>query len=172
MCRWFATNRADLLAKSPYYGSAGRPIRGVYDGPVIEDGTNGNPFESAQILRLIGVYNADSTLRGELSYVVGRALGRRNCALCDVTHGNLRERSDWKRCRAALAIPFDTFHRDDQPAAVRDLVGDSLPVVVAETDTGIVWLLDSEAISRCGASPERFMEAVESAAHTHGLAWI
>ncbi len=38
------------------------------------------------VVRLIGVYDADGTLRGELGYWVGARLGRRHCSLCDITH--------------------------------------------------------------------------------------
>ena len=68
-----------------------------------------------RIVRLVGVYDADSTLRGELAYWVGARLGRRHCSLCDITHGSVRQRPEWKTCRAELPVPFDTFHRNDQP---------------------------------------------------------
>ena len=38
-------------------------------------------------------------------------------------------------------MPFDAYHRDDQPAEVRAATGDVAPVVVAETTAGIVNLL-------------------------------
>ena len=66
---------------------------------------------SQRIVRLVGVYDADATFRGELSYWVGARLGRRHCALCDITHGTVRERPEWAACRTGLPIPFDTFHR-------------------------------------------------------------
>jgi hypothetical protein len=42
------------------------------------------------IARLIGVYNAEGSLRGELAYLLGKLTGRAHCALCDITHGALR----------------------------------------------------------------------------------
>ena len=52
-----------------------------------------------RIVRLVGVYDADSTLRGELSYWVGARLGRRHCSLCKITHGSVRQRPEWKTCQ-------------------------------------------------------------------------
>ena len=37
-------------------------------------------------VELVGVYDADGGIRGEVSYVVGHLLHRRECALCDITH--------------------------------------------------------------------------------------
>jgi len=125
----------------------------------------------SRIVRLVGVYNADRTLRGELAYWVGVRLGRAHCALCDITHGSVRERSDWIACRAGLPVPFDTYHRDDQPDAVRALLGDHAPAVVADTDHGLVSLLDSDELAACDASPDRLVAALEQAVAHHDLVW-
>ena len=121
--------------------------------------------------RLIGVYDADGSLRGELTYWVGARLGRAHCSLCDITHGLARERAEWKACRLGLPIPFDTYHRDDQPAAVRAAITGPLPVVVAETDAGIVPLVDAVELAACAGSIDRLMAAVETAVARAGLAW-
>jgi hypothetical protein len=124
---------------------------------------------TAAIRRLIGVYDADSTIRGELAYFVGARLGRRHCALCDITHGALRERDEWRRCRDDLPIPFETYHRNDQPEAVRALLAGRYPAVAAETDDGFVLLLGPEGLEACAASPDALVEALAIAASRLGL---
>lgn len=123
------------------------------------------------IRRLIGVYNAEGTLRGELAYWVGARLGRAHCALCDITHGSIRERPDWQACRSGLPVPFDTYHRNDQPDEVRTLLGDQSPCVVADTDQGMVLLLDPASLDACNASPYDLVEALTAAALHNGLDW-
>ena len=123
------------------------------------------------ITKLVGVYDADGSLAGELAYVVRSRLGQAHCGLCDVTHGRVRERRDWRRCRDELPVPFATYHRDDQPAAVR-AAGGPPPFVVAETVDGTHHgLLDGEAIDACAGSPERLVEALRAAAAREGLDW-
>lgn len=85
-----------------------------------------------RIQRLVGVYDAEGTMRGELTYWVGARLGRSHCALCDITHGLARERSEWKACQAGLPVPFDVYHRNDQPDAIRVATSNVVPVVVAK----------------------------------------
>jgi hypothetical protein len=126
---------------------------------------------SQRIVRLVGVYDADATFRGELSYWVGARLGRRHCALCDITHGSVRERSEWAACRTGLPIPFDTFHRNDQPPPVRDAAEGRAPVVVAETDHGHVLLVSPGELDGCDGSIEQLMEVIERAAVRLGLDW-
>ena len=123
------------------------------------------------IVRFVGVYNAESTLRGELGYWLGARLGRAHCALCDITHGLVRERSDWKNCRAGLPIPFDTYHLNDQPENTRAALGGVAPAVLAETATRMVLLLGSDALDECAGSPDRLLQAIEAAVDQAGLVW-
>ena len=123
------------------------------------------------IKRLIGVYDADHTIKGEVAYWVGARLGRRHCSLCDITHGAFSEKSEWKTCKLGVPVPFETFHRDDQPASVRTTVGGRAPVVVAETGDGIVELLTETDLEHCQGSSTALMEAVEKAVTRLGLDW-
>jgi len=126
----------------------------------------------AAVQRLIGVYDADGTVLGELSYFVRARLGRAHCALCDITHGLLRERADWRAFRAGLPVPFETFHRDDQPPAVREAARAATPVVVAETADGDhVVLLGPEDLEACAGSPGEMCERVAASVAAHGLEW-
>ena len=111
-----------------------------------------------KIIGLIGVYDADSTLRGELTYWVGARLGRRHCSLCEITHGSVRQRPEWKTCQAGLPVPFDTFHRNDQPDAIRTAADGRAPVVVAETDTGHVLLLAPGELEACDGSIDQLVD--------------
>ena len=124
-----------------------------------------------RLVRLVGVYDADSTLRGELAYWVGARLGRRHCSLCDITHGLVRERSEWAACRVGLPVPFDTYHRYDQPEAVRLATGNIAPVVVAETDEGHIVVLQPAELDACEGSIDRLTGAIEQAMERIGLAW-
>jgi hypothetical protein len=129
-----------------------------------------DPVPTRRITRLIGVYDADGSLRGELAYWVGARLGRRHCSLCAITHGSVRQRPAWKACRAELPVPFDTFHRDDQPDAIRAAARGQVPVVVAETAAGHVLLLAPEDLAACHGSIDRLVDAIERSAARLGLA--
>lgn len=132
-----------------------------------------------KLRRLEGVYDADGTIRGELSYWVLARLGRAHCSLCDVTHGLFRERSDWRSARDALGIPFATWHRDDQPDAVRAALGAGIPGVAAvfvdddsaqddsahdaADDEHTVLLLGPAEIEACQGAPEKLVDAIRLA---------
>ena len=126
---------------------------------------------AARVTGLVGVYDADGTLRGELAYWVGARLGRRHCSLCDITHGSVRARPAWVECRAGLPVPFDTYHRDDQPDDVRAAVGGTVPVVAARTERGVVQLLGPAELEACAGSIDRLMAGIDAAVERLALVW-
>lgn len=124
------------------------------------------------IRRLVGVYDADGTVAGEVRYWVLARFGAAHCSLCDITHGVFRVRADWQRCQAAMAVPFDTFHRDDQPAHIRAAAGGVAPVVVAEVVAEgegdgadeVVVLCGPDVLDACAGDPIALRAALRLAA--------
>jgi hypothetical protein len=117
-----------------------------------------------RIERLVGVYDADGTLLGELAYVVGHLLGRRSCALCDITHGRVTRRPEFDEAAARLGVPFDLLHRDERSPAQAALTDGALPCVVAEGDGEPLVLVDRAALAACGKDPAALVDAIRSAA--------
>ena len=132
-------------------------------------GDDGN--RTRTIRRLVGVYDANGSVGGELAYFIGARLGLAHCALCDLTHGLVRERAAWKAFRASLQVPFDAYHRDDQPADVRAAHRDRVPAVLAETSDRIVVLAGPDELARCAGSIEAFTDAINAAVTRAGLTW-
>lgn len=107
---------------------------------------------SSPALRLAGVYDADGTLRGEVSYVVGHLLGQRECSLCDITHGMVRRKPLFDRLAADLGTPFDLLHRDEVHAAQREAIGE-LPCVLVDRGAGWTQLLGPAELRTCDGDP-------------------
>ena len=111
--------------------------------------------------KLIGVYDADATLWGEVAYWIGARFGVRHCSLCDITHSLFREKAQWRECQSKLEgdlhVEFETFHRNDQPDDVRACIDGKYLSVVMRGDDGVVWMfMNASEIDACGASPEKF----------------
>lgn len=111
--------------------------------------------------KLIGVYDADATLLGEVSYWLGARFGVRHCSLCDITHSLFREKLQWRECQSRLEsdlhVEIETFHRNDQPDDVRACIDGKYPAVVMRGDDGVVSMfMNASEIEACGASPENF----------------
>jgi hypothetical protein len=91
---------------------------------------------TVMVNRLTGVYHADGGLLGELTYVVGKALGRTHCGLCDVTHSGLRRRAAWDHLVRDLGVPMDLVHLNERSDQVRLVSEGRTPCVLAHHDDG------------------------------------
>ena len=111
---------------------------------------------------LVGIFDADGGLRGELRYVVDKLAGRGHCALCDITHGfNPLGKRSFKQACAVSGLTMRLLHRDEaEPAQLA--AADRLPVVLA--GDGARWrvLLSEEDLSACEGSPARLLSLIET----------
>ena len=100
------------------------------------DMTNPPPVTS----RLVGVYNANGGLSGELAYVVGHLLGRVECALCDITHSPVRQKAEWKKLvadlRHDLGCELVTKHKNETTPQQHEASTGAEPCVLLERSDG------------------------------------
>jgi hypothetical protein len=113
---------------------------------------------TSHITELIGVYDADSTLLGEVSYWVGARLGITHCSLCELTHGLFTKKSEWKQCAESFTVPFHLFHRDDAPHDVLTALAGEFPAVLQRTTEGLKIILTKEEIERFDGRTSDFAE--------------
>ena len=113
---------------------------------------------TSNITELIGVYDADSTLLGEISYWVGARLGTAHCSLCELTHGLFTKKSEWKQCADSLTVPFRLFHRDDAPEDVLVALAGEFPAVLHRTTEGLKVILTKDELERFHGHTTDFAE--------------
>jgi hypothetical protein len=111
--------------------------------------------------QLYAVYDADGTLAGELSYLVGKLRGMRACALCDISHGwNPVGKKAWRDARqGARAVVW--LHRDEQPEVLRKVTEGQLPAVVLVKEGEAAILLDAVALQGCAGDFAAFEALLE-----------
>lgn len=109
------------------------------------------------ITRLIGIYNADGGIVGEVKYIVGHLLGTAECALCDITHSPIRRKPEWDAMVAGLEIPMTVLHRNEVDEAVAQAMSHiELPAIVGLDPRGAVHeVLSAEDLDSCDGSVAR-----------------
>ena len=120
------------------------------------------------VTSLVGVYDADGTIIGEVSYWLGARIGRAHCSLCDVTHVMFTERASWREWRQSLTVPFELFHRDDMPADVAAALT-ALPAVAARTGESVLLVLDHQTLETCDGDLRHFIEQLHRSLASKGL---
>lgn len=102
-----------------------------------------------KVQRLLFIYDANSGKMGAFLDSAKKLLMVGGCALCATTHGILGEKDEWKECKQELGVPIDYYHRDDVPAAVKDMVDGHLPCIAAQVGSHYVMLLSPAVLQRC-----------------------
>jgi len=116
----------------------------------------------SNITELIGVYDANSTLVGEISYWVGARFGITHCSLCELTHGLFTKKSEWKQCAESFTVPFHLFHRDDAPSDVLLALAGEFPAVLQRTTEGLKGSLTKEELERFDGHTSDFAKWITS----------
>ena len=120
-----------------------------------------------RVTEFIGIYDADSTILGELSYWIGARLGKRHCSLCDITHGLFTERVEWQSCRDQLPVPFNTFHRNDAPHDVLGVAEGTFPCVLArDMNNQLMVVLIPADLEALEGSPEAMVDRLNAWYHS------
>ena len=117
---------------------------------------------TSQFSEFIGIYNAEATVLGELSYWIGARLGVRHCSLCDITHGLFTQRTEWKACVSTLHIPFITHHINDAPADALHAASGNFPVILGRSTNRLTVVLDDAQIQECNGSADALIAALRA----------
>lgn len=66
-----------------------------------------------KIERLILIYDANSGGAAALVDLTKKLLRLDGCSLCNITHGILGVKQEWRNCKRELNVPVDYLHRDE-----------------------------------------------------------
>ncbi len=127
---------------------------------------------SEPVVEVVGVYDADGGVLGEVRYAVGHAFGRVECSLCSVTHGSLRRKPQWDEVVAELEVPVRLVHRNETSADERAAYGmTGLPAVIGvRADGSLTVLMGPTMLREVGGSVTEFMVGLREALTTEGVA--
>ena len=112
-------------------------------------------------MKVVGIYNADGGLAGELRYAVDKIRGRSDCGLCDLTHGwNAFGKRSWRDACRASPVPIELIHRDKATESQLAVAGSLPAVLVGDEET---WRLaaDRELIGSLRKDPAAFLDHLE-----------
>ena len=85
------------------------------------------------MVEFVGIYNADSGIRGELTYALTKLSRKSSCSLCEITHGwNPFGRNAWRTSCRDSGLDLTMLHRNEASAEQLNAV-ESLPAILKKT---------------------------------------
>ena len=110
--------------------------------------------------RIVGVYNADGSVLGELKFTMGKITGRSDCGLCDLTHGwNPFGKLSWRIACSASSVEIELVHRDEITSGQNEVAGD-LPAVIIQLGETWMKLMSAEDISSFKGNSSGFLAEI------------
>jgi hypothetical protein len=118
-------------------------------------------------IRLIGVYNADGGVVGELKYFFGHLIGIAKCELCDITHSLIQRKASWDRLaselKAEYGLDFALEHLNERSEAENKASAGREPCVLAEYPDGSLGMfLDRQELRVVDGNVDRFAKLVRA----------
>lgn len=109
----------------------------------------------------MGIYNAEGSLSGEVDYFLGKLAGTRHCALCDITHGIIREKNTFIEAKSNLAIPFETLHLDELDETMSEFAEDAACILALSNGAAKLFITNDQLIS-CNGSVDALLHLIRS----------
>jgi hypothetical protein len=116
---------------------------------------------------LIGVYNADGGIVGELTYVFGHLIGVRSCSLCDISHSPIKKKSSFKELEQHLlsvhGILVKMIHLNERNEREQKASEGQEPCMLLEyPDQSISMFLDSTDLKALSGSVSSLKRLITS----------
>ena len=106
------------------------------------------------ITKLIGIYDANGGIFGEIKYFASKIFTSKHCSLCDITHGKMK--NEWEKCERHLPISIDFIHLNERNKAMQKYTNGATPCVIGKTATGYVTIISKKELSECDGNVKKF----------------
>ena len=118
-------------------------------------------------IRLIGVYNADGGVIGELKYFFGHLIGVAKCELCDITHSSIRRKASFDQLAGELkteyGLDFALKHLNERTESETKASSGKEPCVLAEYPDGSLGMfLDRQELRVVDGHVDKFSKLVRA----------
>ena len=118
-------------------------------------------------LAIVGIYKANGGLLGELSYLLGHAIGLKKCTLCDITHSPLWKKREFKsfeqRMQREFGLTVRLVHMNERTEAELSASNGREPCVLLEYSDGTYSMfLDYVELKAVGGRVSSFEKLVRN----------
>jgi hypothetical protein len=118
-------------------------------------------------IRLIGVYNANGGVMGELKYFFGHLIGIAKCELCDITHSPIRRKASFDQLAGELkteyGLDFALKHLNERTESETKASSGKEPCVLAEYPDGSLGMfLDRQELRVVDGHVDKFSKLVRA----------
>ena len=112
-------------------------------------------------LTIYCIYNANSSLSGELIYFFKKYFYGLKCSMCEITHNFISEKKEWKDRRIQTKINLRTVHLDEQNNDLYNFSYGNTPCVIGESEKGFKLIFTTTELDNLNGNVELFFKSLE-----------
>ena len=112
-------------------------------------------------LTIYCIYNANSSLSGELIYFFKKYFYGLKCSMCEITHNFISEKKEWKDRLIQTKINLKTVHLDDQNNDLYNFSYGNTPCVIGESEKGFKLIFTTTELDNLNGNVELFFKSLE-----------
>ena len=112
-------------------------------------------------LTIYCIYNANSSLSGELIYFFKKYFYGLKCSMCEITHNFISEKKEWKDRLIQTKINLRTVHLDDQNDDLYNFSYGNTPCVIGESEKGFKLIFTTTELDNLNGNVELFFKSLE-----------
>ena len=112
-------------------------------------------------LTIYCIYNANSSLSGELIYFFKKYFYGLKCSMCEITHNFISEKKEWKDRLIQTKINLRTVHLDEQNDDLYNFSYGNTPCVIGESEKGFKLIFTTTDLDNLNGNVELFFKSLE-----------
>ena len=112
-------------------------------------------------LTIYCIYNANSSLSGELIYFFKKYFYGLKCSMCEITHNFIYEKKRWKDRLIQTKINLRTVHLDEQNDDLYNFSYGNTPCVIGESEKGFKLIFTTTDLDNLNGNVELFFKSLE-----------
>ena len=113
------------------------------------------------IITIYCVYNAESSITGELKYLLLKYFYGFKCSMCEITHNNFSEKKEWRDRISQLSYNIEAVHLNDQPDDLYQFSNGKAPCVVGKNSKGFKFIFTSDELNSFRGDLQQFFKKLD-----------
>lgn len=110
---------------------------------------------------LVFIYNGHWSIQGGITYLSELTRGMESCALCDITHGLVRKKGQWKECEAQISTPIESLYLNQLEDPHKQAAGEEYPCILGRSGNNYKKLLGPLELKECEGDPEALKRLID-----------
>ena len=113
------------------------------------------------VQKIYCIYNAESSIKGEIKYLYEKYFKDIKCSMCDITHGLFTQKKKWASKCLSSTLNIECLHLDELPNDIKGLVINKAPCVVSQVNSTNKIIINNKELTKMGGDVDSFFSYLD-----------